>query len=98
MLKPRVSRKTDRRSSFWPRLGWRVWRSRSPAVRMFFVLWCRFLCSVSSVFFSFPLSQAEWGEGDLGDTPTIAAQAGSGAGNGYTGGKAKSCLLFAVPC
>ena len=26
----------------------------------------------------------------------MTAQAGPGAGNGYTGGKAKSCLLFLV--
>ena len=50
-----------------------------------------------SVFF-FPFVSGGWGEGDLGDAPTIAAQAGSGVGYGYTGGKAKSCPLFAVPC
>ena len=27
------------------------------------------------------------GEGDLGDTPTMTAQAGLGVGNGYTSGK-----------
>ena len=44
--------------------------------------------------FLFPLLQAEGGEGDLGDTPTMTAQAGPGAGNGYTGGKQSpvSCL------
>ena len=34
------------------------------------------LSSVLSVFFLFLLCQAEWREGDLGDTPTMTAQAG----------------------
>ena len=32
--RPRVSRRADRRSILSPRLGWRVWRSRSPAFRL----------------------------------------------------------------
>ena len=37
-------------------------------------------------------------EGDLGDTPTMTAQASSGVGNGYTGGKQSpvSCLREAA--
>ena len=49
-----------------------------------------FLCFCFVSLFLFLLCQADWGEGDLGDTPTMTARAGPGVGNGYTGGK--GCL------
>ena len=44
-----------------------------------------------SSFFLFCAFWRFWGEGDLGDTPTMTAQAGPGVGNGYTGGKCSCC-------
>ena len=84
---PRTSPRSPRRM----RARWRTRRGLSQPRRRPGGLEQSDLGFFSFCFFLFCAFWWVWGEGDLGDTPTMTAQASPGVGNEYTGGKCSCC-------